>query len=262
MGGNFKMGQQSQVFNNDQGSSNAFLESGAFIAKVFLYMFLGLLVSALVCIGLSSLFYYQIGVGDNSFSGTYLTIMIVSALGLLITSFVISIKRIEMKNILVPYILYVIFMGALLSSFVFYIKNPYIIGITLAITSLIFLVTCFSALIFKGRLGWLYGLLSGGLLTMGILCLVNLFLFPWAFSVQSAFDASMTIYWIIEGIFLVMIIISTFIDMYNIKKIASYGGANSNLAMYYAMNLYSDFVMIFIRILYYVIIVFGGKDRR
>ncbi len=254
------MSQNSQVFNNDSGS-NAFLESGAFIAKVFLYMFLGLLLSALVCVGLSALFYYQIGVGDEAFFGTYLTIMIVSGLGLLITSFVISFKRIRMKNILVPYILYVIFMGALLSSFVFYVQDPYIIGISLAITSLIFLVTCLSAAIFKGRLGWLYGLLFGGLLTMGILCLVNLFLFPFAFHVQSAFDASMTIYWIIEGIFLVMIIISTFIDMYNIKKIASYGGDNSNLAIYYAMNLYSDFVMIFIRILYYVILIFGGRNR-
>lgn len=253
------MAQNSQVFNNGSDSNNAVLESGAFIAKVFLYMFLGLLISALVCIGLSVLLVNAIGVGDETFLGTYLTIMIISALGLLITSFVISVKRIRMKNILVPYILYVVFMGALLSSFVFYIENPYIIGISLAITSLIFLTTCFSAVIFKGRLGWLYGLLFGGFLTMGVLCLVNLILFPWAFSVKSAFDASMTIYWIIEGIFVVMIIISTFIDMYNIKKIASYGGDNSNLAIYYAMNLYSDFVMIFIRVLYFVIIAFGGK---
>lgn len=252
------MSQNSQVFNNDSGS-NSFLESGAFIAKVFLYMFLGLLVSALVCVGLSSLFYYQVGVGDQSFYGTYMTVMIVSGLGLLITSFVISFRRIEMKNIIVPYILFVVFMGALLSSFVFFVRDPYIVGITLAITSLIFLITCISAAIFKGRLGWLYGLLFGGLMTMGILCLVNLFLFPWAFHVQSAFEASMTVYWVIEGIFLVMIIISTFIDMYNIKKIASYGGTNSTLAIYYAMNLYCDFVMIFIRILYFVILLFGGR---
>ena len=255
------MEEKSQVFNNGSSSNNSILESGAFIAKVFLYMFLGLLISALVCVGLSVLFVNAIGVGDQTFLGTYITIMSISGIGLLITSFVISFRRIEMKNILVPYILFVIFMGALLSSFVFYIRNPYIIGISLAITSLIFLVTCLSALIFKGNLGWLYGLLFGGLSTMGILCLVNLFLFPWAFSVPSAFDASMTIYWVIEGIFIVMIIISTFIDMHNIKKIASYGGANSNLAMYYAMNLYSDFVMIFIRVLYFVILLFSGRDR-
>ena len=255
------MEEKSQVFNNGSSSNNAILESGAFIAKVFLYMFLGLLISALVCVGLSVLFVNAVGVGDQAFLGTYITIMSISGLGLLITSFVISIKRIEMKNILVPYIVFVIFMGALLSSFVFYVKNPYILGISLAITSLIFLATCLSALIFKGNLGWLYGLLFGGLTTMGILCLVNLFLFPWAFSVKSAFDASMTVYWVIEAIFVVLIIVSTFIDMYNIKKIAAYGGGNSNLAIYYAMNLYSDFVMIFIRVLYFIILAFSGRDR-
>lgn len=256
-----EMEEKSQVFNNGSSSNNAILESGAFIAKVFLYMFLGLLISALVCVGLSVLLVNAVGVGDQAFLGTYITIMSISGLGLIITSFVISIKRIEMKNILVPYIVFVIFMGALLSSFVFYVKNPYILGISLAITSLIFLATCLSALIFKGNLGWLYGLLFGGLTTMGILCLVNLFLFPWAFSVKSAFDASMTVYWVIEAIFVVLIIVSTFIDMYNIKKIAAYGGGNSNLAIYYAMNLYSDFVMIFIRVLYFIILAFSGRDR-
>ncbi len=253
------MKQESQVFNNGN-SKDAYLESGAFIAKVFLYMFLGLLVSALVCVGLSVLFKNLMGTSEN-FISIYLTIMIASGLGLLITSFVISIKRMKMKNILIPYILYVVFMGALLSSFVYYIENPYIIGISLAITSLIFLTTCLSAVIFKGRIGPLFGILFGGLITIGILFIVNLLLLPWAFNVQSAFDASMTIYWVIEGIFVVMIIISTFIDMYNIKKIASSAGDDSNLALYYSMNLYCDFIMIFIRVLYFVVLILGGKDK-
>lgn len=249
---------KSQVFNNNNDTDRSeLLNSGAFIAKVFLYMFLGLLISALVCVSLSALLVNAIGVGDESFLGLYLTLMIVSLLGLLVTSFIISIKRIRMKSILVPYLFYVVFMGVLMSSFVYYVENPYIIGISLAITSLIFLITCFSALIFKGRIGWLLGLLFGGILIMGVLSLVNLFLFPWAFHVQSAFDASLTIYWIIEAIFVLMIIISTFIDMYNLKKIASYGGDNSNLALYYSMNLYSDFIMLFIRILYFVMVIFG-----
>ena len=253
------MNQESQVFNNEN-SKDKYIESGAFIAKVFLYMFLGLLVSALVCVGLSTIFSKLMGTSEN-FLPIYMIVMIVSGLGLLITSFVISFKRIQMKNILIPYLLYVTFSGALLSSFVYFVENPYIIGISLAITSLIFLTTCLSAVIFKGRIGALFGILFGGFITIAILFVVNLFLLPWAFNVQSAFDASMTICWVIEGIFVVMIIISTFVDMYNIKKIASSAGNNSNLAIYYSMNLYCDFIMIFIRVLYFVILILGGKDK-
>lgn len=246
----------SQVFNNND-NNNTLIESGSFIAKVFLYMFVGLLISALVCVSMSAFLTNIIGTGNENAFTIYMVILGVSFFGLIITSFVVSIKRIFMKSILVPYVLYVVFVGVLLSSLVYFVGNPYIIGISLAITSLIFLTVCFSALIFKGRVGWLYGLLFGGFLVMGILSLVNLFLFPWAFNVKSAFDASMTIYWIIEGVFVLMILITTFLDMYNIKKIASYGGANSNIALYYSLNLYADFITIFIRVLYYFLIAFG-----
>jgi|SRR5574344_290797 len=73
-------------------------------------------------------------------------------------------------------------------------------------------------------------------------------------------DISLTIYWIIEGIFVVLIIISTFLDMYNIKKIASYGSSDNNIALYCALNLYGDFIILFIRVLYFVMLA-GGRNK-
>ena len=256
------MKQDSQVFNdpNSVNKNTDVTSSVGFIAKVFLYMFVGLLISAAVCIAFSYLLSYAIGTGDANMMMTYLIILVVSLIALLITSFVITIKRIRMKNIVVPYVFYTVLMGIMLSSLIYWVGDPNVIGISLGITSLIFGITCLCAAIFKGKLAWVWGLLVGGIVSMGILSLVNLFLFPWAFSVESAFDASMTIYWIIEGIFIVVIIISTFLDMYNIKKIASYGSNDSNLALYCALNLYGDFIIIFVRILYIVMLA-GGKSK-
>ena len=256
------MKQDSQVFNdpNSVNKNTDVTSSVGFIAKVFLYMFIGLLISAATCLGCSYLLDYALGTGDANMMMAYLIILVVSLIAMLITSFVITIKRIRMKNIVVPYVFYTVLMGIMLSSLIYWVEDPNVVAISLGITSLIFGVTCLFAAIFKGKLAWVWGLLIGGLVSMGLLSLVNLFLFPWAFSVESAFDASMTIYWIIEGIFVVLIIISTFLDMYNIKKIASYGSSDNNIALYCALNLYSDFIILFIRVLYFVMLA-GGRNK-
>jgi FtsH-binding integral membrane protein len=256
---------ESQVFNNgEESKSSQVLSSAGFLGKTFLYMFLGLLISAAICLGLSNLLYYTLSQGSSTVSdqtfGTYLTILIISAIGLLILSIVISVKQIKMHNILVPYILYCVFMGVLLSSLVVFVGDPNILGTALGISSIIFLTMCLFGFLYKGKLGWVFGLLIGGAISMGVLFLVNLFLFPLAFGVSSAFDAYCTIYWISEGIFFVMIMVSTFLDMYNIRRIGESGADQTNLSLYCALNLYSDFIMLFIRVLYFLILAGGRKN--
>jgi len=263
------MKEKSQVFNSGnekEEKSFEFLHSASFLGKVFLYMFLGILVSALICLGVSNLLYYTLSNGnvqnisDETFF-TYIGILVVSGIALLILSVVISFRRYKMHNILIPYILYCVFMGILLSSLVVFIGNPNLLGIALGITSVIFLTMCLFGFLYKGRLGWVFGLLIGGAISLALLFVVNLFLFPLAFGVQSAFDAYCTIYWISEGIFFIMIMISTFIDMYNIRRISESGGDQTNLALYCALNLYSDFVMLFIRVVYFLLRATGRRNN-
>jgi len=256
---------ESQVFSNGEDSkANNFLSSTGFLGKTFLYLFLGLLISAVICLGLSNFLYYTLSNGSQEVTTetftTYMFLLVISGLGLLILSIIISVKRVKMHNILIPYILYCILMGVFLSSIVVFIGNPNILGTALGISSIIFLTMCLFGFLYKGRLGWVFGLLIGGAISMGVLFLVNLFLFPLAFNVSSAFDAYCTVYWISEGIFFLMIMISTFLDMYNIRRISESGVDQNNLSLYCALNLYSDFVMLFIRVLYFLILAGGRKN--
>lgn len=262
------MKEQSQVFNNgnENEKGQQFLNSAGFLGKVFFYLFIGLLISAAICLGMSYALFYAFGkvttdTAVESVLMTYFGIMIVCGIGLLILTIIISLRRFKMHNIIVPYILYCVFMGGLLSGFLLFVGNPYIIGSALAITSVLFLTMCIFGFLYKGKLGWVFGLLLGGAVSMGLLFLVNMFLFPIAFGVESAFDAYCTIYWIMEAIFFLMIMVSTALDMYNIRKISESGSDQTNLALYCALNLYSDFIMIFIRVVYFLILVSGKRDN-
>src|SRR5574344_390528 len=150
------MKQDSQVFNdpNSVNKNTDVTSSVGFIAKVFLYMFIGLLISAATCLGCSYLLDYALGTGDANMMMAYLIILVVSLIALLITSFVITIKRIRMKNIVVPYVFYTVLMGIMLSSLIYWVEDPNVISISLVITLLLLGVTDLCAAIFKGKLAW------------------------------------------------------------------------------------------------------------
>jgi len=258
------MSEKSQVFNNgDDKQGSTFVQSAGFIGKVFLYMFFGLLISAVSCLGASYALFYGLSNGSTEIMEsqmmTYLIILMVSGVLLLILSLFISFRRMSMKNITVPYILYALLMGIMLSGLVVFVGDPNLLAMTLGITSLMFLIMCLFGYLYKGKGTWVVGMMVGGLVSIGVLFVVNLFLFPFAFHVESAFDAYCTIYWIIEAIYIVIILISTAIDMWNIRKISQSGAGSNNVAMYCALNLYSDFIILFIRILYFVILAGGNR---
>lgn len=257
--------ERSQVFNNNEGGKDySKIESRSFIGKVFLYLFLGLLLSAVVAFVGSYAFYYGFAHGTEEEQGVYfticLTVLAIAGIALLINSIVISVKQWKMKNIILPYITYSILMGIVLSALVVFVNDPNIIGSALAITSVMFGVMCLFGFLFKGRIGWILGLMVGLVVSALLLLVVNLFLFPFAFHVQSAFDSYCTIYWVIEGILLLVMMISTFIDMYRIRKISDAGSNSSNLALYCALTLYSDFIVILLRVIYILLYMSNRKD--
>ena len=61
-------------------------------------------------------------------------------------------------------------------------------------------------------------------------------------------------YVLIQGLVLILVMIVTIIDTWRVKKIAERGEANENLALYCAFNLYIDFIQLFIRVVYFLLI--------
>ena len=141
-------------------------DSTRFIAKTFLYLFFALLLTAGVALGLGALFNYLLVDADvstmNNAAKTYIGLMIGSAIltfGLVIWIRLSVFSR--GNGIVVPFILYSICMGILLSSFTLFLKF-YELALGVGITSVVFGLMALVGLLAGDRVRT-FGLIGMGL---------------------------------------------------------------------------------------------------
>ena len=73
-------------------------------------------------------------------------------------------------------------------------------------------------------------------------------------------EANVQISWIVSLLIFAFLMLVTLYDVHRIKKIAEAGaGQNNNLTYYCAYILYSDFIAILIRVIYYVAMISGRR---
>lgn len=231
-------------------SSNV-TSSKSFVAKVFLYIGLGLLITFGVAFGLGALFTQLIGLGSPDIltdlnvaaAKTYL-IILVSAIILEIVSLIwITISFRRGRGSLVPYIIYTIVMGIFISAFTMFI-DFWIIASSFGITSLVFGAMGLAAYLLGDKAKW-FGIVGFGLLFGAII--VSLFnTIVWLITKD---PATLQISSILSIVVLLAMLLITIFDFYRMNKIAASGQGNNNLALYCAFNLYVDFIYIFIRVL-------------
>ena len=234
----------------EKGSSSSYSSTGTYsLVRIFLYMFVGLLITAGVAVGLGLIFSNILGkpnISDAELSQaalTYFIIMGISALGVLILSVVLNVVLYRGNHsLIVPSILFTIFMGVLLSSFTIFIDWS-VLGLAFGITAGTFGLMALIAFLSKGNLSGLavagIGLLIGAVL----LGLVNWIMWLVSPSTWSSLNV------IISFILLAAMMLITIYDMWRIKKICEHGEMNTNIELYCAFTLYTDFIYILIRIL-------------
>ena len=232
---------------------------GAFLSKVFGMMFLCLLITTVVAAGLgygAQYFLNQAITADNTELATNIIYglvgtLIVSAIALLIMSFVLPITFMRGRhNILVPLMIYVVLMGVLLSSFTF-LFDWVILVEAFGITTLIFGVMAFLGYISKGRLAGIGFILLGLLIGALALSLVNYLMIMFG----GIKEQNVTISWVVSLLIFGFLMLVTLYDVNRIKRIAENGmGTNNNLVYYCAYILFSDFIAILIRVIYYLAI--------
>lgn len=213
-------------------------------AKIFFYMFLGLALTTGVAFGVGALLVFKCP-DVQTFRNVYLGLMIGSGIALILMTFIINFVFLRGRHsILVPAIIYCLLMGTLLSSFTIFIDWR-LLGMAFGITSGVFLLMTLLAVFTKGNMSPLAMLGIGLLMGSGFLILVNLLV------------RSSTLYWVISfAVFAAMIFITVF-DIWNIKKITERGEMSTNLELYCAFTLYVDFIYILIRVIYFLILIYG-----
>ena len=239
----------SEYYGNSQELVGSKSSSTLSFAKVFLYMFFGLAITTAVAFGIGGVIYYSLtqGADPNMIGNVYYGLLIGSGISLFILMFIINFVTLRGRHsILFPALLYCILMGVLLSGFTLFIDWR-ILGMAFGITCGIFLLMTLIAVFTKGNLRPLLALGIGLFIGSAILSLVN-----WLIG-------SSTIYWIVSFAVFAAIMFITMFDIWNIKKICEKGAMSENLALYCAFTLYVDFIYILIKVIYFLIIIFGSK---
>ena len=225
--------------------------------KIFAYMFMYLAITAVVAFAGGFALYSALNnakatgndVAISNIITAYYGLMIASAITLIILVFVINFVVIRGKHsVLVPSIIYAVLVGVLFSSLTIFIDWR-IIGSAFGITCGVFGRMTLIALFTKGNMSPLLMLGFGLIIGSGIIALVNFFM------------RSSTLYWVVSfAIFAAIMFISMF-DIWNIKKICERGAMDKNLSYYCAFNMYVDFINIFIRVLYFLVLIYGKSKQ-
>ena len=239
---------------------------GRAMARVCGYMAIAVGVTAAVAIGIASLMYYVIfgqrtldqvveafksGTFDAAITG-YLVVFGVSAVVVLIMSFVMPFAMRSTKRSAWPaFIIYAIFMGAMLSCLVLMCDIATLgqaLGISLGAFIIMFLIGRFS----KADLNPL-GLVAIGLLFVVLMVGAFTGLFFWLN--PSGFRwMNLVINIIVCGLMMIV----TAVDAYNIKKLLERGQCNNNVLLFSAYCLYCDFITLLIRV---IIILLSSKSK-
>ena len=242
---------------------------GTFLSKVFGMMFICLLVTTAVAAGLGygiqALITHTPGYDPTAPIETlpanilmvFLVTVFASMIGLIVMSFVLPITFSRGKhNIIVPLMIYVVLMGIVLSLFTF-LFDWIILVEAFGITTLIFGLMAFLGYISKGRLAGIGFILLGLMLGALVLSLVN-----WLMIIIGGIkQENVMLSWIVSLIVFAFLMLVTLYDVNRIKKIAENGAQqDNNLTYYCAFILYSDFIAILIRVVYYLAI-FAGKRK-
>lgn len=245
-------------------AKNATIEvkSTSFLSRVYGYMFIWVLITALVATGVGLLFNFLVknmAGNQDTIMMTFLITIISSGVVLLVLSILINVIALKDNRRIMPWaIAYAVIMGLFFSVFVFIEVPFWILGSAFAITSITFGIMYFIARFTKRNLSWVgylgYGLLFG-IFLISIMSVVFFFVFRTTTGSQPWW-----LYSIIDGAMFIAILLISMFDVWRIQKIADKGMESRNLAEYCAFTLYTDFVYILMRVILFLLQVFGKNN--
>jgi len=211
-----------------------------FIGATFLYLTLALVVTFAVSGALGAILRAALkdeSLGSLETFGTIFLIALIAYIPVMIWVHIAACR--QGKTVGPAFFAYSIVMGALLSPI--FILDIWTIIISLGSTCLAFAIMALIAWTTKKNLS--------GLAIFGFSLLIGAFVLSLFNLIISLFTGFVLLQWLVSFLFFFAILILTIVDLNHVKRIAQSGVATKNLAIWCALNLYVDFIYIFIRIL-------------
>ena len=240
------------------------------LTKVFGYMAIAILLTAILSIGSSFLIQAVGGITKendytllinniNGFVGLIIG-AVIALIGTTVCSIVCGALTVTRSHkakshaVFVPFAIYVLCIGYLFGFIVLAVPWQ-ALAVSFGISALVYGLLALIGLISKGNLNpllWVSMGLMSGILLLVLTNFILLLLVP----------ALITpLWWVVSIAIFIVLILTTIWDVWNIKNIASYGEMTPNLSAFCAFRLYCDFIAIFLRILYFVLLIFGRSKR-
>lgn len=245
------------VQNSSKESSVATKLTSKFLAAVFGYLFIGLFITAAVSLGFS--YFVALRFSENGIlTTTGSNIVVISGIVAVLVSYLITfINNIySMKTGKAPWVgflLYAVCMGVTFSLILLAGVDFGTIGEALGLTALAFGVVFLIGYFTKSDLS---PLLFVALALLICIAFASIFWFVFYLINPAAFT------WFDVGISVAIIVFCLLIvgfEANKMGKIVERGQGNNNLALYCAFSLYTDFIALFMRILY---LVSASKKRK
>lgn len=220
-----------------------------FFARTLLWFGYGLILTFLITFGLPAIF-VAAGMDVESFAYALYVMCGIGGLGVLIFSIVIMFKSFSARGFgVITFTIYSVFMGLALTPLYIIGTDPTgMIGIlySLLVTGGIFVIMGLIGVLSKGKIKGMWLLAMGLCIGSLILSLVNFFVF------------NETIYWIVSFAILLVFILYVGIDFAIISRHPV--DADNRMAILCAFQLYTDFIIIFIRLLPIILRLLARKD--
>jgi FtsH-binding integral membrane protein len=234
--------------------------SSKFLAVVFGYMFIGLAITALVGFAFSWFMASRYGDGAGYLTDAGVTIVAITGIVAMIVAFIDSfvILFTSLRSGKAPWVGYLIYALCVGFGFSLILLVP---GMELNVVGEAFGITagCFGIMFL---IGYFSPVDLSPLAFVAIALLIGLFLSSLIFgicwlAIPSAQAYLAYDYWTTVIIIIITMLITGW-DANNMSRWVEKGATNQNIALYCAFNLYSDFISLFIRILYFLLL---AKNR-
>ena len=240
-------GKESRVRLNEVNATSG----SKFIGATFLYLALGLFVTFGVVALVGSLLNFAIFRGSVDSLETFAYIFFFALVIYIPVMIWVHVAACRNGRTVGPaFFTYSIVMGVLLSPIA--LIDFWTLFIAFGTTCLAFAVMALIAWLSKKDMSSLAVIGSGLIIGALIISLFN-------FIITLITGTFNTLYWVVSFLLFVGIIILTIVDLNRVKQIANSGVATKNLALLCALNLYVDFIYIFIRVLRIVVIIAANR---
>ena len=221
-----------------------------FFARTMLWFGYALVLTALIAFGLPSIL-GAVGLDEETLFTALLAMCVVGGIGVIVFSIIAMIKSLRMRGLgKITFTIYAIMMGLALTPL--YLipfaegSNGWLAIIySFGITAGIFLIMGIIGILSKGRIGMMLSLVIGFSIGALILSIINIFLL------------NDIIYWIVTYAILLVFILYVGIDFAIIARHPN--DAKNELAILCAFSLYTDFIVIFIRLLPIILRMLGDR---